>query len=90
MVRWLRVALVPAGLVLGIAAEWVSYGAEELDTAVGDLVVGWVLLGCGLVAWDRRGRSLVGPLMAATGVAWFLGSFGRRRCTCIGVRSCTR
>ena len=32
--RWLRVALVPAGLVLGIAAEWVSYGAEELDTAV--------------------------------------------------------
>jgi signal transduction histidine kinase len=75
-VRWLRVALVPAGLVLGIAAEWVSYGSGELDTAVGDLAVGWVLLGCGLVGWERRGRSLVGPLMAAAGIAWFLGSFG--------------
>ena len=75
MARWLRVALVPAGLVLGIAAEWVSYGSGELDMAVGDLAVGWVLLGCGLVGWDRRGRSLVGPLLAAAGVAWFLGSF---------------
>jgi signal transduction histidine kinase len=75
-VRWLRVALVPAGLVLGIAAEWVSYGSGELDSTVGDLAVGWVLLGCGLVGWERRGRSLVGPLLAAAGVAWFLGTFG--------------
>ena len=75
VVRWLRVALVPAGLVLGIAAEWFSYGSGELDAAVGDLVVGWVLLGCGLVAWERRGTSLVGPLLAAAGVAWFLGSY---------------
>src|SRR4051794_36342242 len=73
--RWLRVALVPIGLILGVAAEWVSYGSGELDTAVGDLAVGWVLLGCGLAGWDRRGRSLVGPLLAAAGVAWFLGSF---------------
>ena len=88
--RWLRVALVPAGLVLGIAAEWVSYGAEELDTAVGDLAVGWTLLGCGLVAWERRGRSLVGPLMAATGVAWFLGSFVTAALYLYRGRSCTR
>ena len=73
--RWLRIALVPAGLVLGIAAEWVSYGSGELDTTVGDLAVGWMLLGCGLVGWERRGRSLVGPLLAAAGVAWFLGNF---------------
>jgi signal transduction histidine kinase len=72
--RWLRVALVPAGLVLGIAAESVSYASAELDRAVGDLAVGWVLLGCGFVGWERRERSLVGPLLAAAGVAWFLGS----------------
>jgi signal transduction histidine kinase len=75
-VRWLRVALVPAGLVLGVAAESVSaYGSGGLDTAAGDLAVGWVLLACGLVGWGRRGRSLVGPLLAAAGVAWFVGNF---------------
>ena len=74
MVRWLRVALVPAGVALGIAAESVSHTAGELDRAVADLAVGWVLLGCGLAAWERRERSLVGPLMAAAGVAWLLGS----------------
>ena len=75
IVRLLRLALLPVGVVLGLAAEWVSYGSGELDLAVADLAVGWVLLGCGLVAWERRGRSLVGPLLAAAGVAWFLGSF---------------
>jgi signal transduction histidine kinase len=75
MVRWLRLALVPAGLALGIAAEAVSYTPGALDRAVGDLAVGWVLLGCGLVGWHRRERSLVGPLLAAAGVAWLLGSF---------------
>ena len=58
--RWLRVALVVGRARLGVAAEWASYGAGELDAAVGDLAVGWALLGCGLVAWDRRGRSRSG------------------------------
>jgi signal transduction histidine kinase len=71
----LRVTLVPAGLALGIAAELVSYSSAELDRAAADLLVGWVLIGCGLLAWERRGDSRVGPLLAATGVAWFLGSF---------------
>jgi signal transduction histidine kinase len=61
--RRLRVALVPAGLALGLAA-----------TSAADLLAGWALLGCGLVAWDRRSESRVGLLMVATGVAWFLGS----------------
>ena len=76
MARRLRVALVPAGLALGIAAELVSYRSGELDRAAADLLVGWVLIGCGLLAWERRGDSRVGPLLAATGVAWFLGGFG--------------
>ena len=75
MGRRLRVALVPAGLALGIAAELVSYRSGELDQAAADLLVGWVLIGCGLLAWERRSDSRVGPLLAATGVAWFLGGF---------------
>jgi signal transduction histidine kinase len=71
--RRIRVALVPAGLGLGVAAELVSYSSGELDRAAADLLVGWVLIGCGLLAWERRGDSRIGPLLAATGVAWFLG-----------------
>ncbi|HET8821158.1 MAG TPA: ATP-binding protein [Thermoleophilaceae bacterium] len=73
--RRLPVALVPAGVALGVAAEWASYDTGELDLAIADLLAGWALLGCGLVAWSARRESRVGPLMAATGVAWFLGSF---------------
>ena len=66
--RRLPVALIPAGLALGVAAEWASYETGELDLAIADLVAGWALLGCGLVAWSARSESRVGPLMAATGV----------------------
>src|SRR5688572_8137592 len=72
--RHLRVALVPAGIALGIGAEWASYEPGGLDSAAADLIAGWALLGCGLVAWKRHGESRTGPLMAAAGVTWFLGS----------------
>jgi signal transduction histidine kinase len=70
----LRVGLVVVVLALGVGAEWVSYETGELDAALADLVVGWALVGCGLFAWDRRRGTRVGPLMVATGVAWFVGS----------------
>jgi signal transduction histidine kinase len=73
-VRRLRVAIVVGGIALGLAAEWVSYESGELAAAGGDLIAGWVLIGCGLVAWERRGDSRFGPLVAAAGVAWLLGS----------------
>ena len=72
--RWLRVALAVAGLLLGIAAETASYWPGDPGAAVLDLAVGLALLGCGVVAWDHRGRSRFGLLMTAAGVAWFLGS----------------
>ena len=70
-----RVALILAGLAVGIGSEWASYETGELDAAVADLVAGWALLGCGLVAWKRRPESRVGALMVAGGFAWFLGGF---------------
>jgi signal transduction histidine kinase len=70
---WLRLALWPAGLLFGIAAEWGAWTDDPGGAAV-DLVVGLLLIGLGLVAWQRRGSSAVGPLMAASGFTWFLGS----------------
>jgi signal transduction histidine kinase len=63
-------ALWPAGLVFGLAAEWI--GRPELTVL--DALAGFALLFLGLLAWSRRSESRVGSLMAAAGFAWFLGS----------------
>ena len=54
--RRLRLALWPAGLLLGIAAEWGAWTDDPGGAAL-DLVVGLLLIGLGLVAWQRRGRA---------------------------------
>jgi signal transduction histidine kinase len=69
-VRW---ALWPAMAAVGIAAEAAGLGFADPGVWVPDLVTGWVLGGCGLVAWERRPRSLVGPLLVTTGGLWFVG-----------------
>jgi signal transduction histidine kinase len=70
----LAVALLVAGLALGLGAESAAYVPGELDRAAADLLTGWVLLVCGVLAARRaRGRE-VGALMGATGVAWFAGT----------------
>ena len=73
--RGLRLLLWPAGAVFGIAAEWVSFGWGDPRDWVPDLVTGWTLIACGLVAWSRRSDSRSGALMVATGFSWFLGNF---------------
>ena len=60
----------PAGLALGVVATWVG----EPELLAHDSVTGFVLLGLGLIAWSRRPQSAAGPIMAAAGLAWFLGS----------------
>jgi hypothetical protein len=74
-VRWLRLALLPAAVGLAVAAEWASYEAGDVELLVADGVVGLVLVTCGVVAWERRGESRVGPLMALSGLTWFAGNF---------------
>jgi signal transduction histidine kinase len=73
--RWIRLLLWPAGAVIGITAEWISFGWEDPRHWVPDLVTGWALIACGLVAWSRRPESRSGALLAATGFSWFLGNF---------------
>lgn len=71
----LRQVLWPAGLVLGLVAEWVAYDGNPALTAA-DGIVGLALIAAGLVTWGRRTESGVGPIMIAAGFAWFLGTFG--------------
>ena len=73
--RRLRLLLWPAGAAFGLTAEWVSFAWGEPRHWVPDLVTGWTLIGCGLIAWSRRPDSRSGVLLAATGFAWFAGNF---------------
>jgi signal transduction histidine kinase len=72
--RLLRRALLIGAVALAFVAEWVSYEADDLTLVVADGVVGLVLVTCGVVAWQRRGESRVGPLMVLSGYTWFAGN----------------
>jgi len=72
--RLLRLALLLGAVALAAAAEWVSYERGDLALVVADAVVGLVLVSCGVVAWERRGESRVGPLMVLSGYTWFAGN----------------
>ena len=71
--RSARRPLWPVLAAVGVAAEAVGFGFDDPGAWVPDLLTGWVLGACGLVAWERRPRSLVGPLLVATGGLWFVG-----------------
>jgi signal transduction histidine kinase len=70
-VRRLRYAVWSVGLAFGVAAEWI--GKPELIGL--DAAAGFALVFLGLWAWSRRPQTAVGPIMAAAGLAWFLGTF---------------
>ncbi len=65
----------PAGVALGLTAEWAGFGWADPGHWVPDLAVGWCLIGCGITASARRPGSGSGALMSATGFSWFLGNF---------------
>ena len=69
-----RFVVIAAAAALAVAAEWSAYHQRHDRLVVADGVVGFVLLGCGVVAWDRRPHSRVGFLMCLTGVAWVAGT----------------
>jgi signal transduction histidine kinase len=65
-----RYALWPAGLAFGVAAEWIG----QPQFIAFDATAGFALLFLGLVVWSCRPRSRAGLIMAAGGLAWFLGT----------------
>lgn len=72
--RLLRLALLLGAVGLAAVAESVTYEAGDLALVVADAVVGLVLVTCGVIAWERRRESRVGPLMVLAGYTWFAGN----------------
>ena len=66
-----------AAVTLGLAAEAARYGLRSSDRWIPDLVVGWTMIAAGAIAWVTRRESRTGPLLMATGFAWFIGNFAR-------------
>jgi signal transduction histidine kinase len=66
--QWL---LWPVTGAVGVAAEWNLLHSGNAGDWIPDLVTGWTLIACGLVAWRRYPESRSGALLAAVGFAWF-------------------
>lgn len=69
--------------LLGLIGAAISIGGESISVRAGfaenwmlDFAVGGSFIAGGLVAMGRRPDSRFGPLMFATGCAWFIGNFG--------------
>ena len=73
--RWRVLLLGALGGGLGLLAESTAYGLGDVGHWIPDLIVGWTFIAGGLAGWWRRSESGTGPLLAATGYAWFLGNF---------------
>jgi signal transduction histidine kinase len=72
-VRLAQLGLVAAGVGLGVAAEVAAYLPDDPALAAGDFAVGMAFVLAAALVW-RRFR-VTAALMAATGFAWFAGSF---------------
>ena len=74
--KTLRLALLAAGLALGVIAYRVqthNLGPYTTPARSWAIVIGaWLFLVSGLVAWSRRPSNRLGPLMAAAGIALLL------------------
>jgi signal transduction histidine kinase len=67
-----QLLLWPAGGAVGVGAEWSLLGSGNAGDWIPDLVTGWTLIACGLVAWWRWPESRSGALLGAVGFAWFV------------------
>ena len=67
------VAMAGAAVVLGLAAEAVAYDWDAPERWLPDLVVGWTMLGAGIVVWGARRARGAAVLLMVTGVTWFVG-----------------
>ncbi|GAA0410824.1 hypothetical protein Acor_14580 [Acrocarpospora corrugata] len=65
----MRVPVLVAALVAGVASEWAGYGWDQPGLWIPDLLTGLVLVGGGLY-----GRRAPGALLVLTGFAWFAGN----------------
>jgi signal transduction histidine kinase len=59
----------------GLASTRIGYASFDDRFAVMALLTGWLVTGCGLVAWVRTRASRTGPLLVLLGATWFIGGF---------------
>jgi signal transduction histidine kinase len=71
----LSLFVLATGAVLGLLAESIAFDWTELHLWIPDILVGWLFIGCGVVAMARLPNSRAGLLMELTGFTWFLGNF---------------
>ena len=64
----------PCAVAVGIGAEAARFAWDEPVLWLPDLLVGWAMVACGLIAIWRR-PSGTGPLLVGAGFTWFLGNF---------------
>jgi signal transduction histidine kinase len=67
---WADLAVLAAAIAVGVAAESQSYGWSDTRHWLPDVLTGWTLIACGVLARERTG-----VLLTATGFAWFAGNF---------------
>jgi signal transduction histidine kinase len=63
------------GAALGIVAEHSLYGWGNAGAWVPDLLTGWCLIACGLLAAQLLNAVWTGSWLVAAGVAWFIPNF---------------
>jgi signal transduction histidine kinase len=73
----LLIVLAASGFLAGVGAVWAaSYGPIRQLLLPGDpieLLVGWSFIGSGLASWRAGSAPRLGPVMVATGFAYFAG-----------------
>ncbi len=66
--------------MLGLAVAALIFTSDTVELRgiwiAATLFIGWSFVGVGLFAWARRPDNRVGMLMAVTGFAWLVASFG--------------
>src|SRR5215203_6277379 len=63
-----------SAIAVGVGAEAARFAWDEPVLWLPDLLVGWAMAACGLIAIWRR-PSGIGWLLVGAGLAWFLGNF---------------
>jgi signal transduction histidine kinase len=77
--RYGRLAIAPLAAALGVLSLVAarhdpvgSFAGASTLGGIAELGAGWSLVAAGLLFWIRHRRNRFGPLLAATGFAWFL------------------
>lgn len=61
----------------GLVTLRLGFGPFETQAGVLAVTTGWIVAGCGLIAWLRTPASRVGPLLVAVAVAWLVAGLQR-------------